>query len=442
MEVSTVFPHFSALTDGSVLCEISVSTVIIHIVTLLICICGLARTGAVLWLLRIKAITYFIFNQAINDFLFLIFMVPSTLLFLHEEVSCSTIISRMHLSLLFQLSLFSYNMGLYQLTFISFERCRSVLCQVFCHCKLPQRLLWVVMTALSWAFFFVAVVVNPMVTFLCQSQEQEHCQVALLSMYVLNFFLFAAPMLISSIIVFIHFKPGSQQREHKRLDIAIFLTALLSLPLSLLYLLQQLEYTSPVSTEVIFLLTCINSSIKPFIYFLVGSWKEDYSLRSFWRDCSINSCRSHISMQSLREALQRVFEEPEENTAHSNENNAPSDEKNAPSDENTDPSDENTDPSDEITAASYENTSSSDEYTPSSDENTSSSDENTPSSNENTASSDKNTDPRNEITASSYENTASTDVNTASSDVNTDPSYENTDPSYENTDLSDDSFVV
>uniref|UniRef100_A0A8C0V4Q1 Mas-related G-protein coupled receptor member H-like n=1 Tax=Cyanistes caeruleus TaxID=156563 RepID=A0A8C0V4Q1_CYACU len=302
--VSTVFPHFSTLTNGPVPCEISVSAVIIHIVTLLICLCGLAGNGAVLWLLHINAITRSIFNQAITDLIFLVFMVPSTLLFLHEEVSCSTIMSQMYLRLLFQLSQFSYNMGLYRLTFISFYRCRSILCLVFCGCQLPLRLLWVVKTALFWAFFFVPI-----------SQEQEHSQVALLSMYVLNFFLFAAPMLISSIIVFVHFKRGSQQREQKRLDILIFLTALFSLPLSLLYLLQQLEYVF-VSTEVIFLLTCINSSIKPFIYFLVGN-------------CSIDNCRSHISMQSLREALQRVFEEPEENTAPSDENNAPSDENSA-----------------------------------------------------------------------------------------------------------------
>ncbi|XP_023784493.1 proto-oncogene Mas-like [Cyanistes caeruleus] len=353
MKVSTVFPHFSTLTDGPVPCEISGSVVIIQILILLICLCGLAGNGAVLWLLHINAIPCFIFNQAITDFLFLVFMVPSTLLFLHEEVSCSTIMSQMYLSLLFQLSLFSYNMGLYRLTFISFVRCRYILCLVFCGCQLPQRLLWVVMTTLSWAFLFLAIIVIPMVTSLCQSQEQEHCQVALLSMYVLNFFLFAAPMLISSIIVFVHFKPGSQQREHKRLDIVIFLATLFSLPLSLLYLLQQLEYVF-VSTQVIFLLTCINSSIKPFIYFLVGSWKEDCSLGGCWRDCSIDSCRSHISMQSLREALQRVFEEPEENTS-------PSDENNASSDENTDSSDENTASSNENTASSNENTAFSDD---------------------------------------------------------------------------------
>ncbi|XP_016160928.1 PREDICTED: mas-related G-protein coupled receptor member A8-like [Ficedula albicollis] len=312
MEVNTVSPLFTSLTDGG--------------------------NGAVLWLLHIHGITdFFIFNQAFTDFLFLVFTVPSSLLFLLEEVSCSAIMPQMYLSLLFHLSLFSYNMGLYRLMFISIDRCRSILCLFFCGCQLPDRLLWVLMSVLFWAFFFVVIVViptmtvlfwafffvvivfNPTVTSLCQSHQQEHCRVPLLSMYVLNLFLFAAPMVISSTILFIHFMPGSQQQQHKRLDIVIFLVALSSLPLSLWYFLQQFGYTV-VSTQVVFLLACINSSIKPFIYFWVGSWRRDYSMESCrshcsMKDYSMESCRSHCSMKSLRVALHRVFEEPKENPA-------------------------------------------------------------------------------------------------------------------------------
>ncbi|XP_066042935.1 mas-related G-protein coupled receptor member A1-like [Chamaea fasciata] len=300
MEVSTVSPLFTSPTNESGLCGINVSSMAIHVVTLLICLCGLAGNAAVVWLLHINAITDFIFNQAITDFLFLIFMVPSTLLFLLEEVSCSAIMPLMYLSLLFQMSLFSYNMGLYRLTFISIERCRSILCLFFCGWQLSERLLWVVMHALFWAFLFVVIAVNPTVTSLCQSHEQEHCRMALLSMYALSLFLFALPMVISSTVLFIHLKPSSQQQQLKRLDIVVFLSALFSLPLSLWYLLQQLDYTV-VSSHIVFLLTCINSSIKPFIYFLAGRC---------WRRCSVGS---------LRLSLQSVFEEPEENAAHSND---------------------------------------------------------------------------------------------------------------------------
>ncbi|XP_053835880.1 proto-oncogene Mas-like isoform X2 [Vidua macroura] len=312
MEVSTVSPSPTSPTDGPGQCETNVSNVAIDLVTLLFGLCGLVGNGAVPWLLHIDAITYFVaFNQASIDFLFLIIMVPSALLFLVEEVSCSAIMPLMYLSLLSQLSVVSYNIGQYRLTFISIERCRSILCLFFCGCQLPERLLLVVMKTLFWALFFVVTAVIPTVTSQCQSHEQEQCRVALTSMYALNLFLFAAPMVISSTILFIQFKPGSQQQQQKRLDIVIFLIALFSLPLSLWNLLQQLSYTV-VPSKAVFLLTCITSSIKPFIYFLVGSWK---------RDCSMGSCWRHCSMQSLRKALHRVFGEPKGNTACGNDPN-------------------------------------------------------------------------------------------------------------------------
>ncbi|KAM7019684.1 mas-related G-protein coupled receptor member A1-like [Passerculus sandwichensis] len=314
MEVTTMSALFFSPTDGPGQCEINVSSLAMHIVMLLVGLCGLAGNGAFLWLLQINAITDFVaFNQASIDFLFLIFMVPSTLLFLLEEVSCSAIMPLMYLNLLSQLSLFTYTMGLFQLMFISIERCRYILCLVFCVGQLSEHMLWVIMGALFWALFFVVIAVNPTVTSLCQSHEQEQCRVALTSMYALNLFLFAVPMVISSTILFIHLKPGSQQQPHRRLDIVIVLVALFSLPLSLWSLLQQLGYTA-VPSQALFLLTCSNSSIKPFIYFLVGSWKRDCFMGSCWKHCSLESCRKHSSMQSLREAIHRVFEEPKKNT--------------------------------------------------------------------------------------------------------------------------------
>ncbi|XP_064278697.1 proto-oncogene Mas-like [Passer domesticus] len=312
MEVSTVSPLLTSPSDGPGQCEIKVSSVAMHIVTLLISLCGLAGNGAFLWLLHINTITDFNFHQAVTDFLFLIFMVPSALLFLVEELSCSAIMAPMYLSLLFQLSLFSYNVGLSRLMFFSIQRCRSILCQFFCGCQLAERLLWVVMSVPYWAFLFIVIAVNPVVTSLCESHEQEQCQVALTSMYALSLFLFAAPVVVSSTILFSNFKPGSQQQTPKKLDIVIILVALFSLPLSLWSLLQQLGYTA-VPSQVVFLLSCITSSIKPFIYFLVGSWKRDCSMRSCWRHCSMQSCRRHSSVQSLRKAIHRVFEEPKEN---------------------------------------------------------------------------------------------------------------------------------
>ncbi|XP_059704472.1 mas-related G-protein coupled receptor member H-like [Haemorhous mexicanus] len=281
-------------TEGDASCGINVTDVAIDGVTLLICLCGLAGNGAVLWLLgfhiRRNPITVYILNLAVADFTFLLFMVPSSLLYLLEDVSCFTVVSLKYLRSLLLLSLFSYNMGLYLLTAISIERCGSILFPLWYRCRRPQRLSWVV-CALLWALSIAVMVV---VTSLCLSHEHEHCQVALISMHALSFLIFAPPMVISNVILFIKIQCGSKRRQPKRLYIVIFLTVLIFLifgvPLSLWNFLQQLS-TTFVSSQVVFLLACINSSINPFIYFLVGSC---------WRHCSV---------VSLQVAFRRVFEE-------------------------------------------------------------------------------------------------------------------------------------
>ncbi|XP_068050423.1 mas-related G-protein coupled receptor member H-like [Anomalospiza imberbis] len=282
-------------TEGDDSCGINVTDVAIDGVTLLICLCGLAGNGAVLWLLgfhiRRNPITVYILNLAVADFTFLLFMVPSSLLYLLEDVSCSTVVSLKYLRSLLLLSLFSYNMGLYLLTAISIERCGSILCPLWYRCRRPQRLSWVV-CALLWALSIAVMVV---VTSLCLSHKHEHCRVALISMYALSFLIFAPPMVISNVILFIKVQCGSKRRQPKRLYIVIFLTVLFFLifgvPLSLWNFLQQLNHTIVSSQVVLLMLACINSSINPFIYFLVGS------------------CRRRFSVVSFQVAFQRVFEE-------------------------------------------------------------------------------------------------------------------------------------
>ncbi|XP_075018912.1 putative G-protein coupled receptor 152 [Calonectris borealis] len=281
-------------TDGDNPCRVEVTDMAIDGVTLLICLCGLVGNGAVLWLLgcriRRNPITVYVLNLAIADFTFLLFMVTSSLLYMMENVSCSAVMSLTYQRSFFLLSLFSYNMGLYLLSAISIERCVSILCPLWYRCRRPQRLSAMV-CALLWA---LSITVIAAVTSLCLLHEHEHCQMALIIMYVLNFLIFAPPMVISKVILFIKVLCGSKRRQPKRLYIVIFLTVLFFLifgvPLSIWNFLQQFGYTV-MPSQVVFLFACINSSINPFTYFLVGSW------------------RRHCSLVSLQVAFQRVFEE-------------------------------------------------------------------------------------------------------------------------------------
>ncbi|XP_037995609.1 mas-related G-protein coupled receptor member D [Motacilla alba alba] len=304
MEVTTVSPSPASPTEGDDLCEIDATKVAIDSLTLLICLCGLAGNGAVLWLLGSRYLSRkrtnrYILILTFFDFLFLLFLVSSTLLFVVEDVSCSIILPLLYTLLLFEVPLVSYCLWLYTLTFISIKRCRSIHCPLWNCCHHPKCLLKA-MHALLGAFFIALIAIFASMVCLCVFRLSGHCWVSLFSMYAFNLLVCAPVVLISRISLFIKAKPGSHQLQPKRLDIVICLIVLFTLPRSLLNLLQQFGYAA-LPYQVSFILNCIHCCINPIICFLVGRC---------WRPCS---------MGSLWLSLQRVFEETEENTAHSND---------------------------------------------------------------------------------------------------------------------------
>ncbi|XP_063253357.1 mas-related G-protein coupled receptor member H-like [Prinia subflava] len=298
MEVTTVSPSPASPTEGDNLCDIDVTDVAIHSVTLLISLCGLVGNGAFLCLLGLKWRNIGIFFLALLDFLFLLFTVPSALLFLVEDLSCSLILPLLYLSFLFQLPWSFCYWALFWLMLIGHNRNMYKPCMLCCHCSLLERLLGL-MNTVHYCIFLALFIVICVMPYLCQSHQQEHCRAALISMHALILLLFAAPILIFHTINFIKAKRGSHQQKTKWQDTVISLIVLFIVLLSLCNLLQ-LGYTV-VSSQVLFLLSCILSSIKPFIYFLAGRC---------WRPCSL---------KSLWLSLQRVFEEPQESAAHSSD---------------------------------------------------------------------------------------------------------------------------
>ncbi|XP_039922384.1 mas-related G-protein coupled receptor member H-like [Hirundo rustica] len=296
MEVTTVSPSPASPTEWEDLCETHVTNVAIHSVTLLVCLCGLVGNGAVLRLLSLKNRNTDIFDLAFADFLFLLFTIPSALLILVEDISCSHIVPLLYLNFLFHLSAIS----LYWALFLTADISSTLdMCMFSCRCNIPKRLLWLVGSVQFWVFFSLFTVI-PAVTNMCPAQQQEQCQAALISVYTLILLLFVAPILISSTIKFFKARRGSKKQQPKRRDIVIFLMMLFILLLSVCHVLQQLVDTF-LPSEVLFLLNCIQSSIKPFIYFVVGR------------------CWSNFSWRSFRLSLQRVFDEQEEEAAHSND---------------------------------------------------------------------------------------------------------------------------
>ncbi|XP_057882667.1 mas-related G-protein coupled receptor member H-like [Melospiza georgiana] len=298
MEVSTVSPSPASPTEGDDLCETDVTTVAIHSVTLLICLCGLAGNGAVIGLLSLKSRNTGIFHLAVMDFFYLLFVLPSALLFLVEDVSCSPILPFMYLNFLLQLSMVSFYWGLFCLTPLSAVLLRCKLCKLRCLWELPERLRWV-LESFQYCSFFPFLAVISTVTLLCPSHMEMYCNLVVLIMYVIPYTCIAVMVIFSSIIFTITML-DSCCKQCKRHNIVIVSIVPFTLIISLCNFLQQIGYTV-LPSQVVFLLACIHSTIKPFIYFLLGRC---------WRPCSV---------QSLQLSLQRVFEEPEENTAHRND---------------------------------------------------------------------------------------------------------------------------
>ncbi|RMB98062.1 hypothetical protein DUI87_25540 [Hirundo rustica rustica] len=259
MEVTTVSPSPASPTEWEDLCETHVTSVVIHSVTLLVCLCGLVGNGAVLCLLSLQNRNAYIFHLAFADFIFLLFTSPAAIVLLQY----------------------------------------TGYVQVLLPLQLSRRLLWLADSLQFWAFFALFTVI-PALTNLCPAQQQEQCQAALISMYALILLLFVAPMVISRAIKFCKARRGSKKQQPKWRDIVIFLVMLFILLLIVFHVLQQTVDTFPPS-EVLFLLNCIYSSIIPFIYFVVGR------------------CWSPCSMGSFRLPLQKVFDEQEEEDAHSND---------------------------------------------------------------------------------------------------------------------------
>ncbi|XP_065611576.1 mas-related G-protein coupled receptor member H-like [Cyrtonyx montezumae] len=293
METSHATPSPGLPKADEDMCEMDVFDAVVDGATLLISLCGLVGNGAVLWLLgcriRRNPITVYVLNLAVADFTFLLFTLTSALLYLLNNLSCFTP-PLVTFRLLLLLSLLTHNMGMYLLAAISIERCASAFCSGRTHCHRPQHLSAVV-CALLWA---LSMAVIAAVTSLCLSHQLEQCRLALIAMYILNFLLFAPSMVIANVILLIKVLCRSRQCQPVRIYIVIFLTVLFFLlfgvPLSVWNFRQHFS-SAPEQHQVAFLLACINSSVNPFIYLLVGGG------------------RRHCSLAALQVSFQRVFEE-------------------------------------------------------------------------------------------------------------------------------------
>ncbi|ERE86390.1 mas-related G-protein coupled receptor member H isoform X2 [Cricetulus griseus] len=268
-------------------------------VSLVICVLGLAGNGLLIWFLifciKRKPFTVYILHLAIADFLVLL---------------CSSIIQLVNTFHIYDdtlltytvfFMLFGYNTGLHLLTAISVERCLSVLFPIWYQCRRPKHQS-AVACALLWA---LSVLVSGLENFFCIMKlmpQFPECRYVYLFSCILTFLVFVPLMVFSNLILFIQVCCNLKPRQPVKLYVIIMVTVILfllfAMPMKVLLIITYYSYTTDESVwyslPYLNMLSTINSSINPIVYFVVGS------------------LRRKRSRKSLKEALQKVFEEKPE----------------------------------------------------------------------------------------------------------------------------------
>uniref|UniRef100_A0A8C6YE60 G-protein coupled receptors family 1 profile domain-containing protein n=1 Tax=Naja naja TaxID=35670 RepID=A0A8C6YE60_NAJNA len=288
-----IFPLFVAQLIGVAGTNYSnESQTIIFSVTLITFCTGVPLNGIVIWLLgfQIKRnpFTVLILNLAISDFGFLIFAA------LYSMGNFIAAQSFRNLAI-FYLFDATYINGLFHLTVISIDRCVAVLFPMWYHYSRPKHLSLVV-CALLWIFSFLLVGIGSNIQNLVFEDVPWDFDLTVTAVLCLPL------STTSTLILFIKICLKSQQVKRGNLLVTILITLLCFLILTLplyIYLFSILFHgTNDTSHNFqsflyFILCACLNSSVNPVIYFLVGRKKQAQS------------------RESIKAIFQRAFQEDE-----------------------------------------------------------------------------------------------------------------------------------
>uniref|UniRef100_F6TNN2 G-protein coupled receptors family 1 profile domain-containing protein n=1 Tax=Monodelphis domestica TaxID=13616 RepID=F6TNN2_MONDO len=306
----------------------SPSRLCIPYLTVLISLVGLLGNGTVLWLLgfsiKRNPFSVYILNLAGADFIFLSCQAFYTVVDIwkdsyntsstdHFYVTWFLYSSFPALRVLAPVTFSAYTMGLSLLAAISTERCLSVLFPVWYRGQRPKHTSTAVCALLWIQAVLVSVLTGESCGFFYRPYNEQGCYDFTMASAVLVFFLFSL-MSGCSLTVFLKVRSSFWARRSPKIYVVILLTVLMFLllgsPFSLYWFLlawwkDTLLKGWHVPYFIIDILSCVNSSINPFIYFFVGSFRQQKQ------------------RESLRVVLQRALkDEPESSRTETTEMSA------------------------------------------------------------------------------------------------------------------------
>uniref|UniRef100_A0A8D0BBS5 G-protein coupled receptors family 1 profile domain-containing protein n=1 Tax=Salvator merianae TaxID=96440 RepID=A0A8D0BBS5_SALMN len=267
---------------------------ILSIFTILICVFGILGNGIVIWLLgfciKKNPFTIYILNLAVADFSFLTIAVIDKIYWFSPHK-----LSQIHntVALLFAfLYFFTFSTSQSLLTAISMDRCVSVFFPLWHRCRRPTYLSAIV-CALIWLISFLP----PAISVILKMANIPIDKYVLLYQFVANGFLCLPLMTISSLMLFIKVFCKSKQQRRGKVLITILLTVFFfcffCFPFNALTINSSLNEEQLTFLHSVVFCACLNSSVNPLIYYLVGRPKKG------------------LSKKSMKAALQRLFKEGE-----------------------------------------------------------------------------------------------------------------------------------
>ncbi|NXW54936.1 MRGX1 protein, partial [Eurystomus gularis] len=251
--------------------------------TLIICFCGLLGNGAILWFLISRVhrnpVTVYVLNLAIADFTFLLSIASALVIFFGPESLCRRLGSRGVTTVLNISILFSFTASVYFLTAFSAMTSLSILPASRCPCYRSKRVP-ALLCALLWAFSFLFT----MTLYFCP---------AALIVFILSYFFSVLTLIFAGLTLLARLLCCSRQFPPRKLYVvvllAVFFFPFFTADFGFWLFLRLFDFSIFVF-DASLLLACVNSSINPVIYFLVGSCANKFT-------------------PSVRAAFQRAFED-------------------------------------------------------------------------------------------------------------------------------------